>query len=80
MTALSTGQARDQLYRLVDQVSEEHKPVLITGKRHNAVLLGEEDWQSIKETLHLENIPGMGDSIREGMKTPPAKMSKELKW
>lgn len=80
MVALSAGQARSKLYRLLDQVSEEHEPVLITGKRHNGVLLGEEDWRSIQETLHLANIPGMTDSIREGMKTPASKMSKELKW
>lgn len=72
--------ARNQLYKLIESVNESHKPIQITGKRGNAILLSEEDWNAILETLSLEAIPGMGDSIRKGMKTPVEKCAKELKW
>ena len=80
MAAHSASNARSNLYRLIDQTAESHKPVLITGKRHNAVLVSEEDWAAIQETLHLLSIPGMRASIRRGLKTPVSKCRKELRW
>jgi prevent-host-death family protein len=80
MSTLSASQARTKLYRLVDEASESHEPVLITGKRSNAVLISEDDWRSIQETLYLVSIPGMRRSIRTGLKTPIEKCVKELRW
>lgn len=80
MSAMTASDARKHLFRLVDAVAEGHEPVLITGRRHNAVLLSEDDWRAIQETLHLVQIPGMVASIREGMATPPGDMAVELDW
>ncbi len=70
MDVLSATQARAKLYRLIDETANAHKPVLITGQRNNAVLIAEEDWNAINETLHLSLIPGMNESIIEGSKVP----------
>ncbi len=80
MTTLTASQARTQLYKLLDKAAESHEPIQITGKRHNAILIAEDDWRSIKETLYLLSIPGMRESIREGLKTPVKKCSKKLDW
>jgi prevent-host-death family protein len=64
----------------MDEVAENHQPVLITGKRNNAVLLSQEDWESIQETLYLLSIPAMGESIRTGMATPISECETELDW
>ena len=80
MTTLTASVARASLYKLLDQTYESHEPVQITGKRHNAVLVSEEDWRSIQETLYLVSIPGMRESIRAGLNTPPNKLSKKLHW
>ncbi len=80
MSTRSASQARTQLYRLIDQVSEFHEPVLITGKRNNGVLVSEEDWRSIEETLYLVSIPGMRKSIKKGLETPLEKCLKKLDW
>ena len=80
MTILNASDARANLYRLIDQTNESHEPVIISGKRNNAVLLSEDDWKSIQETLYLTSIPGMRESILEGMKEPLSKSSKELNW
>ena len=80
MTTLNASKARENLYRLLDQIAESGEPVHISGKRHNAVLISEEDWKAIQETLYLLSIPGMRESIREGLETPVEKCSKELKW
>lgn len=80
MTVYSATKARASLYRLIDQVSETHKPIHITGKKTAAVLISEEDWLAIQETLHLLSIPGMGKSIRDGLKTPLNKCDEELDW
>ena len=80
MAILTASKARQGFYRLLDEVAENHEPILITGKRHNAVLISEEDFRAIQETLYLAKIPGMVDSIKEGMKTPATEMDKELDW
>lgn len=68
------------LYQLVDEAAASHEPIQITGKRNNAVLLSEEDWRSIQETLYLLSIPGMRESIRQGLQEPLSKTSKNLTW
>lgn len=80
MTALTASEARASLYRLIDQAAESHQPILISGKRASAVLIAEEDWQAIQETLHLLSIPGMRESIKEGMAEPLAESTAELDW
>lgn len=80
MTTLTASKARERLYKLLDETASSHEPVLITGKRNNAVLLSEEDWRAIEETLYLLSIPGMRESIKEGIETPVDKCDKELKW
>ena len=80
MTSLTASKARARLYRLIDEVTDSHEPVHIAGKRAGAVLLSEEDWRSIQETLHLLSIPGMRQSIRKGLKTPVKECSKEPGW
>lgn len=80
MTILSASEARKRLYNLVDEVKKSHVPVQIVGKRSSAVLVSEDDWRAIEETLYLISIPGMRDSIKKGMKTPVDKCSKEPGW
>jgi prevent-host-death family protein len=80
VTSISATEARKQLYRLVDEVQESHEPVQITGKRGSAVLVSEDDWRAVQETLHLVSIPGMRDSILDGMATPVDELEDELDW
>ena len=80
MTTLTVSQARIRLYQLLDQTSDLHEPVQITGRRHTAVLVSEEDWRAIQETLHLLSIPGMRESIRQGLKTPIKRCRATLAW
>ncbi|MFC1621669.1 type II toxin-antitoxin system Phd/YefM family antitoxin [Candidatus Omnitrophota bacterium] len=80
MTTLTASEARANLYKLLDKSAESHEPIQISGKRHNAILISEEDWRAIQETLYLLSIPGMRESIRKGLKAPIKKCSKKLKW
>lgn len=80
MKTLSATQARTKLYRLLDEAAQSHEPLQITGKRHNAVLISEDDWRAVQETLHLLSIPGMRESIREGLETPLKKTSDQPGW
>jgi antitoxin YefM len=80
MTVIKASEARARLYRLIDEAASSHEPIFITGKRSNAVLVSEEDWRSIQETLYLLSIPGMRESIIEGLKTPVEKCATELDW
>ncbi len=80
MTMLTVSEARSGLYKLLDKTAESHEPIQITGKRHNAVLIAEDDWRAINETLYLLSIPEMRESIREGLETPLKKCSKKLEW
>ena len=80
MTVLTASRARTKLYRLLDETSSSHLPIQITGKRSSAILIGEEDWRAIQETLYLLSVPGMRKSILKGLQIPISKCSKELKW
>ena len=80
MQTLTASEARANLYRLMDQTAESHQPITIVGKRHDAVLLAAEDWQAIQETLYLLSVPGMRESIKEGMAQAPSTCAKELDW
>nr|VFJ56186.1 MAG: prevent-host-death family protein [Candidatus Kentron sp. DK]VFJ58476.1 MAG: prevent-host-death family protein [Candidatus Kentron sp. DK] len=80
MTVLNATEARSRLYSLIDETAQTHQPIVITGKRGNAVLVSEEDWSSIAETLHLLSVPGMRESIKEGLKEDLSACPKELDW
>ena len=80
MDTISASKARARLYDLIDEAADSHAPITITGKRHNAVLLAASDWDAIQETLFLLSIPGMRESIRDGMATPVDECDTELPW
>ena len=80
MQTLSASEARANLYRLIDETAESHEPIIISGKRSNAVLLAADDWSAIQETLFLLAVPGMRESIKAGRAEPLAKSAKALKW
>lgn len=80
MSAITASEARARLYRLIDETAASHQPVLIAGKRHNAILVSEDDWAAIQETLYLLAVPGMRDAIKEGLATPPGECAPDLDW
>lgn len=80
MSTYTASQARSSLYRLIDDAAASGRPIHITGKRNNAVLVSESDWAAVQETLYLLSVPGMRESIREGLATPIEKCSKALDW
>jgi prevent-host-death family protein len=80
MTTMTATEARKNLYALVDEVSVSHEPVQIAGKRNSAVLISEDDWRAIQETLYLTGVPGMRESIVEGLKTPVDECEPEPGW
>jgi prevent-host-death family protein len=80
MITLTASEARANLYRLMDQAAQSHQPIVISGKRSNAVLISEEDWAAIQETLFLLSVPGMRESIRTGMAETADSCAKELDW
>lgn len=77
---LTASEARANLYRLVDEVAESHEPVVISGKRSDAVLLSADDWNAVQETLYLLSVPGLRQSIVRGLKTPLDKTSARPGW
>lgn len=80
MTTVTATEARKLLYKLLVDVTEHHEPIFITGKHGYAVLIGENDWRAVQETLYLVSIPGMRESILEGMATPVDESHDELEW
>ena len=80
MTSITATEARKRFYMLLDDVADSHEPIQIAGKRHSAVLVSEEDWRAIQETLYLTSIPGMRKSIVKGLKTPIDKYKMKLDW
>jgi antitoxin YefM len=80
MIIINATKARAKLYSLIDETADSHQPVIITGKRGNAVLVSEEDWNAISETLYLLSVPGMRESLKEGMEQDLSECSKELDW
>ncbi|MEH6556340.1 MAG: type II toxin-antitoxin system Phd/YefM family antitoxin [Oceanicoccus sp.] len=80
MITFNATEARSKLYALIDETTDTHQPIVITGKRGNAVLLAEDDWKAIDETLHLLSVPGMRESIQEGMAANLDDCDQELDW
>jgi prevent-host-death family protein len=77
---MSASEARANIYKLMDETAESHEPIIITGKRNNVVMISEEDWRAIEETLYLNSIPGMAESIIEAMNAPDSEFSEEIEW
>jgi len=80
MQTLTASQARSNFYNLIDETAITHEPIIITGKRNNAVLVSAEDWAAIQETMYLLSVPGMRESIVEGLQFPACKCAKDLPW
>ena len=80
MPTITATEARAKLYRLIDETADSHQPIVITGKRGNAILVSEDDWQSLPETLYLLSIPGMRESIRKGLATPVNECEENVDW
>lgn len=80
MLTLSISRARANLFGLVKRIIRSHEPVTITGKHGNAILLAEEDWRALQETVYLLSVPGMRESVREGLATPVEDCSDEPGW
>lgn len=78
MKTITATNARSDLYKVIDSALEDHEPIQITGKRGNAVLVSESDWRAIQETLYLVGIPGMRESIIEGMNEKVESCSTEV--
>ena len=77
---MTVSQARTNIYKIMDETAQTHQPIMITGKRNNVVMLSEEDWNAIEETLFLNNIPGMVTSIKEAMDAPNSEFSEDVEW
>jgi prevent-host-death family protein len=80
MTTISATKARSKLYSLIDEANESHEPIQITGKRGNAVLISEDDWRSVQETLYLQSVPGMVESIQKAREEGIEAASEDLDW
>lgn len=77
---ITASQARSNFYNLIDETAQSHEPIVITGKRHNAVIISQEDWNAIEETLYLSSIPNMAQSIKEAMIAPDSEFSETVEW
>ena len=80
MATVSASKARSRLYSLIDEAASSHEPILITGKRAKAFLVSEEDWKAVQETMYLLSVPGMRESIKEGLDTPAEECTEEPGW
>ena len=77
---VSANQIKKNIYDFIEDTAINHIPILITSKRNNAVLISEEDWNAIQETIYLNSIPGMADSIIKAMKSPDSEFSETIEW
>ena len=77
---MTVSQARANIYKIMDETSQTHQPIMITGKRNNVVMISEEDWNAIEETLYLNSITGMANSIKEAMDAPDSEFSEDIEW
>ncbi|MCE2977729.1 MAG: type II toxin-antitoxin system Phd/YefM family antitoxin [Pseudanabaena sp.] len=80
MSIIPLTEAQIKLQDLINEVSQSHEPVMISGATSNAFLVSEEDWKGIQETIYLLSIPNVGASIVEGLATPISECSETLEW
>ena len=77
MVVISATKARNNFFTLMNEVDE---PIVITGKKGNKVMIDEDDWRSIEETMYLSSIPGLVDSIKQAQKDDDFIDAKDLEW
>ena len=77
---MSVSQVRADIYNVMDETAQSHEPVLITGKRNNVVMISQEDWNAIEETLYLNSIPNMASSIQKSMNADDEEFSENIEW
>lgn len=70
MSIINATKARANFYKLMEETITSHEPTFITGKKGNVVLISEEDYKAMEETIYLSSIPGMKEKLIEGMNTP----------
>lgn len=80
MKVVQAAEAQTMLPGLIAELATSHEPIHIAGEREHAVLVAEEDWRAIQETLYLLSVPGMRESIHDGLKTPLAECSETVEW
>jgi prevent-host-death family protein len=80
VTTLTATEARANLFKLLDQAAEHHEPIQITGRRHNGVLVSEEDFRAMQETLYLLGVPGVKASLMAAKKAPVRSYSRKRPW
>ena len=80
MELIFVKEARKRLFSLIDEVPKSPEPIEIQSKRGSAILLLEQGWRAVHETLYLASIPGTHESNLEGMATPADAMSEEPGW
>lgn len=80
MTTVAAKRAGANLDKLLEQAKETHEPVHIEGRRSHGMLVSEDDWRAIQETLFLVSIPGMRESVRKGLRTPIERCSSRPGW
>jgi antitoxin YefM len=80
MGSINVTNARQNLYRLIQDVNANHEPIVIAGKSGDAVLVSGDDWRAIQETIYLNTIPGMVNSIQNGLLEPVDNLDSELDW
>ena len=80
MKTINAGETEKTLQELLEETAASHEPIQIVSDASNGILVSEEDWRAIQETLYLLSIPGMRESIREGMATSIEECSEELNW
>ncbi len=77
---MSVSQVRADIYNIIDETAQTHQPILITGKRNNVVMISQEDWNAIEESLYLNSIPNMASSIIDAMKADDSEFSEKIEW
>lgn len=80
MTVMPSDSAKQNLEALILQVSQSHQPIQIQAQGNAAVLVSEEDWRALQETVYLLSIPGMKESLLKGAATPLDECSEERDW
>jgi PHD/YefM family antitoxin component YafN of YafNO toxin-antitoxin module len=80
MPVLTVNNVREKLDVILEEVQYTHEPLIIAGEKHSAVLVSEEVWRSIEETLYLTSIPGMKESIVKGKKERIEDCTTTIEW
>ena len=80
MTVLNVNNVKEKLDIILEEIQETYEPLIIAGEKHSAVLISEQVWRSIEETLYLSSIPGMKESIIEGMKEKIEDCASTIEW